>query len=204
MGRGFKIKNKLTGIILSGGKSIRMGENKAFIEIGGIPIINRIHTLFEKLFKEIIIVANQKELFLNLNSKIYSDLLPNRGVLGGIYTGLFFSSFQYSFCVACDMPFLNESVIQYLINNIQEYDVIVPKMKDGLQPLHAIYSKSCLGPIKKIIDQGKFGIIDFYPEVRIKIIEEKEFYELDPMMKSFINVNTQEELLLIKKEIKSK
>ena len=181
-----------------------MGENKAFIEIGGIPIINRIHTLFEKLFKEIIIVANQKELFLNLNSKIYSDLLPNRGVLGGIYTGLFFSSFQYSFCVACDMPFLNESVIQYLINNIQEYDVIVPKMKDGLQPLHAIYSKSCLGPIKKFIDQGKFKTIDFYPEVRIKIIEEKEFYELDPMMKSFINVNTQEELLLIKKEIKSK
>ena len=138
-----------------------------------------------------------------VNSKIFIDLLPNRGALGGIYSGLFFSSFQYTFCVACDMPFLNESVIQYLINNIQEYDVIVPKMKDGLQPLHAIYSKSCLGPIKKFIDQGKFKTIDFYPEVRIKTIEEKEFYELDPMLKSFINVNTQEELLLIKKEINS-
>ncbi len=200
----FKIKNKLTGIILSGGKSIRMGENKAFIEIGGATLINRVHTLFQKLFEEIIIVTNQKELFLNLNSNIYVDLLPNRGVLGGIYTGLFFFLFQYAFCVACDMPFLNESVIQYLINGIQkEYDVIVPKTKDGLQPLHAIYSKSCLEPIKKIIDQGKFKIIDLYPEVKIKIIEEKEFYELDPMMKSFINVNTQEELLLIKKEIKN-
>lgn len=194
----------MTGIILSGGKSIRMGKNKAFIEIGGTPIINRVYTVFEKLFEEIIIVANQKELFLNLNAKIYSDLLPDRGALGGIYTGLFFSSFQHTFCVACDMPFLNESVIQYLINSIQEYDVVVPKTKDGLQPLHAIYSKSCLGSIKKIIDQGKLKIIDFYPEVKIKIIEEKEFYELDPMMKSFINVNTQEEFLLIKKGKKSK
>ena len=86
-----------------------MGENKALIEIEGTPIIHRIHSLFEKLFREIIIVTNQKDLFSNLDSKIYSDLIPNRGALGGLYTGLFFSSFPFSFCVACDMPFLNES-----------------------------------------------------------------------------------------------
>jgi molybdopterin-guanine dinucleotide biosynthesis protein A len=192
-------KNRLTGVILSGGQSIRMGKNKAFVEIDGIPIIQRIHNLFEKLFQEIIIVANQKEPFKNISSKIYSDLIPKRGVLGGLYTGLFFSSFQYSFCVACDMPFLKESVIEYLIKRIQNDDVIVPRTKDGLQPLHAIYSKMCLGPIKHIIEEGKYKILDLYPMVKVKIIEEGELTLLDPTNESFVNVNTPEELLSIQK-----
>ena len=132
-----------------------MGENKAFIEIEGVPIIQRIYNLFKELFQEIIIVTNQKELFSNFDSKIYTDLLPNKGVLGGLYTGIFFSTFHYSFCVACDMPFIKKSLVQYLIKNIEDDDVIVPRTKDGLQPLHAIYSKNCLEPIKKIIEQGK-------------------------------------------------
>ena len=193
------MNQNLTGIILAGGKSTRMGENKAFIKIEGTPIIHRIHTLFERLFNEIIIVTHQKKLFSNLNTKIYSDLIPNRGILGGLYTGLFFSSFSLSFCVACDMPFLKESVIKYLIKTIENYDVVVPKTEDGLQPLHAVYSKNCLEPIKKIIEQGKYKIIDFYPMVKVKIVDEHELFSLDPMRESFINVNTPEELLVIKK-----
>ena len=193
------MNHNLTGIILSGGKNIRMGKNKAFIEIGGTPIIQRIQTLFERLFDEIIIVTHQKELFSNLHANIYPDLIPNQGVLGGLYTGLFFSSFTFSFCVACDMPFLKDSVIKYLINNIENSDVVVPKTKDGLHPLHAIYSKNCLEPIKKIINLKKYRIVDFYPMVKVKIIDEHEFFFLDPMRESFINVNTPEELVLIKK-----
>jgi molybdopterin-guanine dinucleotide biosynthesis protein A len=185
----------VTGIILSGGKSIRMGENKAFIKIEGVPIIHRLYNLFKKIFHEIIIVTDKKELFLNFNVNIYNDLIPNQGVLGGLYTGLFFSSFSHSFCVACDMPFLQEPVIQYLIHNRNDHDVIVPRTIDGLQPLHAIYSKNCLGPIKNSIENNKFKMIDFYPMVKIKIIEEIEFISLDPTRKSFINVNTPAELL---------
>jgi len=192
-------KRNITGIILSGGKSIRMGENKAFIEIEGIPIINRIHSLFKRLFQEIIVVTDQRELFSSLDAKIYSDLIPNRGVLAGLYTGLFFSSFSYSFCVACDMPFLNTSVIQYLMNKIDDSDVIVPRTEDGLQPLHAIYSRNCLEPIRKTIEQGKYKIVDFYPMVKIKTIGEDEFRSYDPMMESFVNVNTPDELLLLRK-----
>jgi molybdopterin-guanine dinucleotide biosynthesis protein A len=194
------MEEDFTGVILSGGKSTRMGENKAFIEIEGIPIIHRIHTLFEKLFKEIIIVTDQKGRFSNINAKIYSDLFPNKGVLGGIYTGLFFSTFQYAFCVACDMPFLKESIIKFLMKKIKGYEVVVPKTKDGLQPLHAIYSKNCLEPIKKIIEQDKYKVIDLYPMVKVKIVKEDEFSYLDPMNESFINVNTPEELHLIKKK----
>jgi molybdopterin-guanine dinucleotide biosynthesis protein A len=184
----------ITGIILSGGKSTRMGENKAFIELEGVPIVRRIYTLFKELFQEVIIVTNQQELFKNFDSKIYSDLIPNQGALGGLYTGLFFSTFQYSFCVACDMPFIKKALVQYIIYHIEGEDVIVPRTEDGLQPLHAIYSKHCLGPIKKIMEQGKYKIIDFYNRVNVKIVEEKDFTLLDPLRESFINVNTPEEL----------
>lgn len=194
-------KYQATGIILAGGKSIRMGENKAFIEIEGAPIIHRIHNLFKELFREIMIVTNQKELFSNLDSKIYNDLLPNKGVLGGLYTGIFFSTFNYSFCVACDMPFIKKPLVQYLMGHIQDddVDVIVPRTKDGLQPLHAIYSKNCLEPIKKIIDQGKYKIIDIYDMVKVKIIQENDFISFDPLSESFINVNTPTELLSVRR-----
>jgi molybdopterin-guanine dinucleotide biosynthesis protein A len=96
------------------------------------------------------------------------------------------------------MPFLKEPVIEFLISFINDFDVIVPKTADGLQPLHAIYSKNCLHAIKKVIDQGGYKVIDFYPLVNIKVVEEQEFNYLDPKMESFINVNTPEELRLLK------
>jgi molybdopterin-guanine dinucleotide biosynthesis protein A len=175
-----------------------MGENKAFIKIEGIPIIKRIHDLFKELFHEVIIVTNQKDLFSDFDSRIYSDLIPDQGALGGLYTGLFFSSFHHSFCVACDMPFIRKSLVQYLIENMDDEDVIVPRTKDGLQPLHAIYSKDCLDPIRKIIEEGK-AIIDFYYLVKVRIVDEKNFLSLDPERESFINVNTPEELRSVRR-----
>ena len=189
-----------TGIILSGGKSKRMGENKAFLKIEGIPIILRIYHLFQELFNETIIVTDQKDLYRDLDVKIYNDLIPNKGALGGLYTGLFFSSSFYSFIVACDMPFLNESVIHYLINHLDDHDVIIPQTKDGLQPLHAFYSKRCLEPIKHLLNQGRVKILDFFPLIKMKIINEIDFISLDPLKKSFINVNTPEELILLTNE----
>ena len=96
------------------------------------------------------------------------------------------------------MPFLKEPLIEYLIKNTEDYDVVVPRTKDGLQPLHAIYSKNCLEPIRKIIDDKSYRIIDFYKKMRIKIIDEAEFISLDPGRESFININTPEELVNIK------
>lgn len=176
-----------------------MGQNKAFIEIEGVPIINRIYGLFKELFEEAIIVTNHAASFKNFGSKVLQDLIPDRGALGGLYTGIFFSSFQYSFCVACDMPFINKSLVQYLFENIRGHDadVIVPRTKDGLQPLHAIYSKNCLAPIERIIQEGKYRIIDFYKMVGVKIVDEKDFLFLDPRRQSFINVNTPEELISV-------
>jgi len=180
-----------------------MGENKAFIKVDGLPIIKRIYDLFKELFQEVIIVTNQKEIFRNFDSTIYEDLLPNKGVLGGLYTGIFFSTYHYAFCVACDMPFVKKALVQYLIKNIGDEDVIVPRTRDGLQPLHAIYSKNCLGAIERSIEEGKFKIVDFYNMVKVKIVEENNFVSLDPLRESFINVNTPEELFSLKRHRKS-
>ncbi|MBM4338997.1 MAG: molybdenum cofactor guanylyltransferase [Deltaproteobacteria bacterium] len=196
-------KYGLTGIVLSGGKSVRMGRDKAFIEIDGTSIIQRIYDIFQKLFNEIIIVTHQKELYSCFQAKIVSDLILNYGALGGLYTGLFYSSNPYSFCVACDMPFLKESLIQFLAQRTNGYDVIVPRTLDGLQPLHAIYSKNCLGSIRKLIDMGKYKIIDFYPLVNTKIIEESEFIHLDVSKESFININTPSELQFLSEKKKA-
>lgn len=172
-----------------------MGQNKAFIEVEGVPIISRIYDLFRELFEEVIIVTNDPDSFKRFSPKVFQDLIPGKGALGGLYTGIFFSSFRYSFCVACDMPFINRSLVRFLFENIAaDDDVIVPRTKDGLQPLHAIYSKGCLAPIQRIIEGGKYRIIDFYKMVKVKIISEENFLGLDPCRESFVNVNTPEEL----------
>jgi len=192
-------KNAITGIILAGGKSIRMGQDKAFIEINGVPIILRVFAVLDRLFRETIIVASQKETYAELNIPVYSDLVPGQGALGGLYTGLLRSTFPYSFCVACDMPFLDRALIEYLLTRIDQYDAVVPRTSDGLQPLHAIYSKQCLEPIRHLLDLEKTKIMDFYPLIRLHIVDEKDFLTLDPERKSFTNVNTPEELQRLQK-----
>ena len=179
---------KITGLVLSGGKNLRMGKNKAFIRIGGVPIIQRIVDLFHHLFEEIIIITNEEDLYLHFNAKICRDLIPNGGALAALYTGLFYSSFPYSFAVGCDMPYLKESVITYLIERMEGYDVTIPKSTDGLQPLHAIYSKNCMQAIECLLKEKNAKVIDFFPSVRINIVGASEILPLDPYLESFINL----------------
>ena len=118
-------------MILAGGKSVRMGQDKAFLEVNGVPIILRVFAVLDRLFRETIIVANVKEPYAELHIPVYTDLLPDQGALGGLYTGLVYSAFKYSFCVACDMPFLNRAVIEYLLCKAELYDAVVPRTSDG-------------------------------------------------------------------------
>jgi len=193
-------KNPITGIILAGGKSVRMGQDKAFIEVDGVPIILRIFAVFDRLFRETLIIANEKEPYAELNIPVYSDLVPGQGALGGLYTGLVYSTFPYSFCVACDMPFLDRALIEYLLTRIEQYDALVPRTSDGLQPLHAVYSKQCLEPIRHLLNLERAKIMDFYPLIRLGIVDEKEFLPLDPEKRSFTNVNTPEDLQVLQKK----
>lgn len=184
----------MTGIILAGGKSRRMGENKAFIDLGGAPLFERVYRIFKEIFTEIIVVANDAGLFEGYEARLQKDILLNKGPLGGLYTGLFYSSNYHAFCTACDMPLLNPRLIKYMVEERGEYDVIVPKTPDGLHPLHAIYSKKCLSPMRQLLDRDDLRIVNFFHRVRVRYIDETEIRKVDPHMRSLINVNTEEEI----------
>jgi molybdopterin-guanine dinucleotide biosynthesis protein A len=192
----------MTGIILAGGKSRRMGRNKVFIDAGGIPLFERVYSVFREIFSEIIIVVNNGHLFKRYEAHVQDDIIPNKGALGGLYTGLFHSSSYHAFCSGCDMPLLNPRLIKYLTAERDGYDVIIPKTNDGLHPLHAIYSKNCLDPVKQLLDHGDLKITNFFNRVRVRYIEETEIRKFDPHMRSFVNVNTQEEMNMVRNILK--
>jgi molybdopterin-guanine dinucleotide biosynthesis protein A len=185
---------KMTGIILAGGKNLRMGENKAFLEINGQRIIERTRKLFQELFAEIILVTNSPFAYLDLKLRMVTDLRPGKGALGGIFTGLFYSTYSHAFVAACDMPFLNKEMISYLISLASKYDIVIPKTDDGLQPLHAIYSQKCLPHMENLLRQGNLKIIDFFHLVKTREVSTNELRTFDPLQRSFFNVNTPEDL----------
>src|SRR3989344_5351331 len=141
----------MTGIILAGGKNRRMGFNKAFIDIGGQRIIHRTIGLFRELFDEIILVANNLAEYEELNVKTVSDIFKSAGSLGGIYTGLFYSSSEYNFVAECDMPFLNKEAISRVIKSSEGWRATAPYIMERYHPLHAVYSKKCIKPIEELI-----------------------------------------------------
>lgn len=184
---------EVTGIILAGGKSSRMGRNKALLDFGGRSIIERTVDLFKSIFPEVILVTNSPEEYTNLGIKIVTDIFPGKGSLGGIYTGIFHSSHDYSFIASCDMPFLGRELIEFLISLKEGYDVVVPRLKDGHEPLHALYSKNCLNQIVVMINKGDLRIIGFYPDVRVREVAEDELQPYIFIPSPFININTPEE-----------
>lgn len=188
-----KRRLEVTGIILAGGKSSRMGRNKALLDFGGRSIIEHTADLFKSIFPEAILVTNTPEEYANLGIKTVTDIFPGKGSLGGIYTGLFHSSHDYSFIASCDMPFLRRELIEFLISLKDGYDVVVPRLKDGHEPLHAVYSRRCLKPIESMIDKGDLRIIGFYSEVSVREVSEEELAPFNPEPSSFMNINTPED-----------
>jgi len=189
---------KISGIILAGGKNIRMGKNKAFLEVDGERIIDRTKKLFLELFDEVLLVANFLLDYQDLNLRLVADLHPGKGALGGIYTGLFHASHSHAFVAACDMPFLNKALIRHLVDLSPDYDIIIPKTRDGLQPLHAIYSQKCLRFMEDLIRKDNLKIIDFFHRVKKREVITEEILPLDPRLASFLNINTPEDLARIK------
>ena len=137
------------GIILAGGKSTRMQANKSFEKIKGRTLIEIIVNILKPIFNDkIIIITNETELYGHLNVRLHRDLLQGKGPLGGIYTGLMVSPSFYNFFLPCDMPFVNGEAIEYMIEEKEGYDVIVPVIRGYIEPLYGIYSKSALNQLK--------------------------------------------------------
>ncbi len=184
----------MTGVILAGGKNIRMGTNKALLNIGEKRLIDRTVDILKELFKEVIIVTSNPPEYTYLDATIVTDIFPERGALGGLYTGLFFARSEYAFVTACDMPFLNRFFIEYMMENAKGHDIVVPAPPDGLQPLCAVYSRICLPFIKTLVEKNRLQIKGFYPGRNILEITPAVLGTFDPEGNMFTNLNTPEDL----------
>ncbi len=191
------------GIILSGGLNSRIGLNKAFLEISGIKIIERTVLLFKEIFEETIIVTKDPLIYEDLDVRITTDVQDITGSLMGVYSGLLSSTSEFNFVVACDMPLINADIVRFLINKSSQYDAVVPFCKGRLQPLHAVYSKRCIKPLEDLISSGQMRITRLFEKIKTKRVDEEELKQFDPDFKSFININTKEDLLNFKKIIEA-
>lgn len=183
----------MTGIILAGGKNIRMGRKKAFINVEGNTIIDRILNIFNEVFLEVLIVSNTPEDFSYTGLKVVTDIIPDKGSLGGLYTGLINMTYEKCFVVACDMPFISKALVKYIID-IPTYDIVVPKIEGGYEPLFACYSRKCADLAKRRLEEGNLRISDLYSYFNVKEISEDEIKKFDRSMRSLVNINTPEDL----------
>lgn len=188
-------KQPVTGIILSGGRSGRLGGlNKAFIKVRGERLIEKTLRIYRDLFEETLIVTNSPLDYLEFDAKIVTDIIPGKASLGGIYTGLFFAAHEYAFVTACDMPFLNARFIRFMTEKTGHHDIVVPRSADGLQPLHAIYSRNLLKPIRRLIDTDHLKITELFKKQKVLEIPREESIPFDPEERLFMNINTPEDL----------
>ncbi len=180
--------------ILAGGLSSRMGFNKALIPWQGRPLIEHILHKVKVLSDDLFIVTKEPQNFNFTRVKVVEDILPRHSSLVGIYSALKAARYQHCLIVACDMPFINLDLLRYLAALAPYYDVVMPLLKRGPEPLHAVYSKNCLGPIEKLLAEEEDKILLFLPEVKVRYVEEEIIRLFDPELASFMNVNTPEEL----------
>lgn len=201
----------VSGVILAGGASRRMGRDKAWVELAGRPMIEHVLARLGPLCSELIIVTNNFDPFARLGARLVGDVWRGNGSLGGIYSGLLSAQFDRAIVVACDMPFLHADLLRYLVSLSDGYDLVIPSAPDpsklrarqgasesakdrDLHPLHAVYGKGCLGPMAARMHSGDLRAISFYPDVRMRIVNEAEVDRFDPDHLSLFNVNTVDDL----------
>lgn len=194
------MKEKVTGVILAGGQSARMGENKAFVSFAGKPIIEILIGRLSDIFKDVIIVANKPDPYLKYGLEVIRDAVKPCGPLGGIYTALTFSRTRLNFIVACDMPFFNKEIARFMVNEAHLYDVVIPRHAGKLEPLCAVYSENCIRLIEKGITAGNVKVTSFINEVKTRIVDESEIAQFDLDGNAFTNVNTKDDCRLLQEE----
>jgi molybdopterin-guanine dinucleotide biosynthesis protein A len=183
----------VSAAIMAGGKSKRMGQDKAWIELDGEPLIKRAATVLAEVADEVIIVANEPR-YASLGLRVVKDAYPNGGALGGIATGVGAATHDTVLVAACDMPFLSADVWRLLLGHAGEADVVIPRIGGEYETLHAIYTKACLPHMARALLEDRLRVIAFFDQVRVKAIEEPELRAVDPTLRAFTNVNTPEEL----------
>ncbi len=195
-------QQKLSAAILAGGQSRRMGKDKALLEVDGRALIEYVIDVANRVADETFIVASDRPEYEQFGCPVVADKFPQSGSLGGIYTAVSEASNDHCLVLACDMPFVNEKLLQFMVEQVDNADALVPALAaersdqggpETLETLHAIYSKACIPAIERQLNAGVFKVIGFFSEVNVKKLPEDVVLEWDPQLLSFFNTNTPEE-----------
>lgn len=186
-------RHNISGLVLAGGASRRMGRDKALLELDGRPLIQIVVERMMTVCTEVLIVSGDVAPYTGFGVPVVQDYFPDVGVLGGLHAGLDAASHELGLTVGCDMPFLKPEVVRAFAGWAQGFDVALLRRGEYVEPLHAAYRRTCLPTIERAIRAGKRRIISFFPEVRVRYVTPEEVRALDPALISFRNVNTPEE-----------
>lgn len=186
----------VTGILLAGGKSRRMGEDKRFLLIGEETLFERTLAVLQSIFQTVCVVIAQDSPSLEADVPVVRDLVAGCGSLGGLYTGLRQAHTEHVFVVACDMPFLNPILVRHLVSLKDKTDIVMVRLEQGLQPTHALYSRRCLPVIEGMLQarQLKIQYLATHQSLHTRLVAESELWKIDHEGLSFINVNTPADL----------
>ncbi len=178
-----------SGIIMAGGRSSRMKFNKAFAQVGGKPVIQIIIDKLQPIFQELMIISNEPQLFTSFGLPIFQDVYPYLGPVGGIHSALVNASFDQMFILGCDMPFMNMQLVDYILGKINNYDSVVPEIDSYLQPLAAVYNRSCLPIFSECLEHDKLKLTLIFSELNALVLKEDELQKFGRVREMFFNVN---------------
>lgn len=184
--------------MLAGGRGLRLGRNKALEMVDQQTLIQRTVSSLLFLNTEIIVVTGPHNTELGLDSfrrvRMVIDAFPGRGPMVGIYTGLLNSRSEKNLVVACDMPFLNASLLSHMAVVSDGFDAVVPRLDKDVEPLHAVYGKNCLIQTKFLLDEGVYSVSELFKRVRVRYVDGTEINKFDPEHLSFFNINNENDL----------
>ena len=190
------METEVTGVLLAGGKSLRMGEDKRYLVVGEQTLLERGLGVLQSMFQEVMVVIAQDSPPLDIAARVVRDLVPDCGSLGGIYTGLTQATTSWIFVAACDMPFLNQAVIAQFTSRRATADIVMARLATRLHPMHALYGKGCLPAMEQMILAQRLKIQNLvsHEPLRVQYITEADLLTIDPSWRSFHNVNTSADL----------
>lgn len=183
----------VTGVILAGGESRRMGQDKAHLPWGDRTLIEHMIDRLRPVTDEIIVVTKDAAPFTALHARVTEDLVLGAHALGGLYTGLTLAAHERCVVCACDTPFLNPALIRFLVQQAGGWDLVIPRTREGLQPLHAVYARSSLPIIEEQLQHRQWDLRGLVPKLSTRIVGPETIRLLDPAGTSCFNLNTPED-----------